>query len=286
MTNTTSNTVTAQDHNPILFIHGWDSNIVDWNVMITRFKNGGWSNTSLFAYNFNDPGNCSDQANINNANQIKQWVEDILETTGANKLDLVAHSMGGLSSRYYMKFLTDLDSINNYVSLGSPHHGKNGAPACGFSFDTPNDLLILLNEGDETPGGVLNDTLGDRIDPYLEITYNGTHIPGSISYTSIFSRDDNMVTPYNTSRLEGAINIIVSGLDHMGLITSPSGYELVKEAVDDPYVTTTTTTTATTTTTITTDTVNSTPETSSWFLSPLLMFVIFIVWIKRTKKVD
>jgi len=170
-------------------------------------------------------------------------VEDILNTTGADKIDLVSHSMGGLSSRYYVKFLAELDSIDDYVSLGSPHHG-DGDPLPGWCYNINNGmnpLLLMLNEGDETPGGVLNDTLGDRPDPYLEITFNSTHIPGNISYTSIYSRDDgtygffgdDSIIPINSFRLDGATNIVVDGPSHMELLDSLSVFELVKEAIDD-----------------------------------------------------
>ncbi len=178
---TVSSTVTTQD--PILFLHGMFGSKIVWDSMKTRFLEDGWPNTTLYAYTFDDPENCSAQANINNANQIKQWVSNILDTTGVGKIDLVAHSMGGLSRRYYVKFLADLDSIDEFVTLGSPHHGDADTfPGWCYNLNNGvNSLLMMLNEGDETPEGILNDTLGNRPDPFLEITYNGTHIPGNIS---------------------------------------------------------------------------------------------------------
>jgi hypothetical protein len=160
---------------------------------------------------------------------MPQWVDEILEETGAEKIDLVSHSMGGLSSRYYIKFLGGIDTVDDYVSLGSPHHG---CPLKGESFSYANILLLSLNEGDETPGGVLNDTMGDRVAPHSGINYNGTHIPGTISYTSICSLVDEYV-PFHSSKLHGAKNIRVDDLRHSQLCQDWSVYKLVRTAVDD-----------------------------------------------------
>ena len=164
------------------------------------FEADGWPKTTLYGYNFDDTANCSVQANINNANKIKQWVEDILNETEAEKIDFVVHSMGGLSSRYYIKFLGGIDRVDDYVSLGSSHHGHK-IDACRI--ENRSYFFYSLNEGDETPGGILNDTLGDRIDPISGVMYNSTHVLGTIKYTSIYSRDDELVS-YVSPPLDGA----------------------------------------------------------------------------------
>jgi triacylglycerol lipase len=209
--------------------------MMDWVTMKEWFKADGWPETALYAYNFDDRSNCSLQANINNANKIKQWVEDILNETGAKKIDLIGHSMGGLSSRYYLKFLGGLDTVDDYVSLGAGHHSVDGLGFGGICGRAGlNSLVKMLNEGDETPGGILDDTLGDRIDPIFGFIYNSTHVPGNISYTSIYSRDDESV-PYISSKLDGAQNLEVQGLTHSKLYQNESVYELVKAAVYDPH---------------------------------------------------
>ncbi len=275
--NTATDLVIEQKQNPILFIHGGGGDITNWEDMIERFKNDGWPNSSLFAYNFENSPICTAQQNIDNANMIKQWVGDILETTGANKIDIVAHSMGGLSSRYYIKYLADYNNIDDYVTLGSPHHGVD-LHNCVYSSDTPTSFMISLNEGDETPGGILNDVVGDKNDTILGVTYNGTHIPGNISYTSIYSSDDEYAIPsYNISYLDGALNVLVQGLSHMELVLSQVGYELVLEAVEDQYTSSTTTSTTTTTTTLTT-------TSQSTGMTYLAIFLGLILVIKLRKK--
>ncbi|MFW9777741.1 MAG: esterase/lipase family protein [Candidatus Heimdallarchaeota archaeon] len=248
---------TSSQHNPILFVHGWNRDSSDFALMTDWFKSAGWPTTVLYANNFDDSSNCSVQTNINNAKRIKQWVTDILAETGAEKIDIVGHSMGGLNSRYYIKFLGGIDYVDDYVSLGSPQHGENVA-TCGEQ--GVNDLAVILNEGDETPGGILNDTVGKRVDPFSEVIYNGTHIPGNISYTSIFSKADTI--PYVSPPLDGGNNVEVEDLTHFQLYQSEAVYEIIRDAVDDTTPSTTT-------------------NTTSWTFLPILTSLFPIIWIRR-----
>jgi triacylglycerol lipase len=248
----TNENVNMEEQNPILFLHCWTGDAQYWRWMKDWFLADGWSVSHLFAYTFDDHNNCSFQSNVNNAYMIKQWVSGILNTTGANKVDLVGHSMGGLSSRYYIKFLDGIDYIDDYVSLGTPQHGENKTE-CGKQ--GVNILSQYLNEGDETPGGILNDTIGERIDPIWGNRYNSTHIEGDINYTSIYSLSDSVV-PHISSPLDGAHNLNVNGVGHMMLDEDWSVYKLVRVAVNDLNSTflenpPSSITTATTTTTIT-----------------------------------
>ncbi len=277
--------------NPIIFVTGLGGTGENWNGVLDMFKTDGWPNSSLFAYDFADNLDCSDQGNINNANQIAGWVTNILSITGSNKVDMIAYSMGGISSRYYMKFLNGTHFVDDYVSIASPQHGSLGTASCDFYFDKPNVLIKMLNEGDETPGGILDDTVGDRYDGILNITYNGTHEPGNVNYTTIYSPDDNIVFPFNTSKLNGAINISLDGYLH-GQIDQAM-YRYIREAVYDwnDNMTTTTTTFLSSTTTkttptssTTTSTQDSTPSSSPGLNSIVLLFVLCMITILRKKK--
>ena len=105
---------------PILFIHGVNGNLHNWDIMIEHLKEDGWPDNYLFAYDFEDPKwGC----NRDNADTIAMWVQNILQTTGEPRIDLVAHSMGTLSSRYYVKNLGGHEVVNTYVTMGGQHHG-------------------------------------------------------------------------------------------------------------------------------------------------------------------
>ena len=219
----------AHTQNPILFLHGWTGSKYNWGAMINRFEAEGWINTTLFAFTFANSSHYSEEANIRNAKQIEEWVDQILNQTGAEKVDLIGHSMGGLSSRYYIKFLGGINKVDDFVCMGSPQHAITGASGV---FQPNNTFIFNLNEDDETPGGILNDTIGARVDPVSGVVYNSIHIPGNLSYTSIYSTGDT-ICPYITSPLDGAHNIELTGINHNDHLSDENVYELVKAAVYD-----------------------------------------------------
>ncbi|MHA1992764.1 MAG: lipase family alpha/beta hydrolase [Candidatus Hodarchaeales archaeon] len=222
------------NHNPILFLHGHTKSWSTWYKMMVWFKDEGWSNTTEFysgyAYDFHQPMNCTTQSIIVKANQVKEWVDDILTETGAEKIDIVGHSMGGHVGRYYVKFLDGFEKVDDFVTLGSPHHGFN------LNFDSfcgdRVQYFIDLNNGDETPRGNLNDTLGEKTDAVTGVKYNGSHIPGNINYTSIYSQADQWVEE-KSCLLDGANNVHIGNILHSDFQRNETVFKLVKAAVDD-----------------------------------------------------
>jgi triacylglycerol lipase len=203
--------------NPILFVHGWNGRASTWNTMMSQFRSDGYSSNLLYAYTFSSPGSSSSGSNARNARQIQGWVNTILSRTGASKVDLVSHSMGGLSTRYYVKVLDGRNKVDDYVSLGSPHHGTSLAYFIGGDMRPGSSLLDQLNSGDETPYGVRGDS--------------GTHVSGNINWVTVRSTSDSIVTPSSTASLDGAYNRVVSGTSHMGLVSSTTVYSYTRSAV-------------------------------------------------------
>ena len=106
----------AQD--PILFVHGYVESASLWNTMIANFEKDGYPKSYLSAYSYN-----TSQSNKVDAEEVKTKVEALLKSTGATKVDIVAHSMGSLNSRWYIKFLGGETKVDDWVSLGGPNHG-------------------------------------------------------------------------------------------------------------------------------------------------------------------
>lgn len=138
---------------PILFVHGWNASSSTWNTMVNRFQSDGFPVSLLFNWSYDHR-----QSNAVTAMEIEQKVFDILNQTGAEKVDIVVHSMGGLSSRYYLKFLNGTAYVDAWASLASPNHGTDFANLCWdtscFEMRIGSAFLDDLNAGDETPGAV------------------------------------------------------------------------------------------------------------------------------------
>lgn len=59
-----------------------------------------------------------------NALQIKQCILKIIEETHCEKVNLIAHSKGGLDARYLISALEMQDSVASLTTISTPHHGS------------------------------------------------------------------------------------------------------------------------------------------------------------------
>lgn len=199
-----SSPAAAAVHDPIVFVHGFSGSASNWNTMINRFKADGYTADELYAWNYN-----SYQSNTVIAAQLATYVEQVRSRTGAAKVDVVAHSMGGLNSRQYLKFHGGTNYVDDWASLGSPHHGTTWAYGC---ISTPcvemrpgSAFLSNLNAGDETPGAV--------------------------NYGSWYSPCDELIEPKTSPVLSGAKNTQTACLGHLALITDATVYTQVRDHV-------------------------------------------------------
>jgi triacylglycerol lipase len=192
----------AQD--PILFVHGYVESASLWNTMIANFEKDGYPKSYLSAYSYN-----TSQSNKIDAEEVKSKVEALLKNTGATKVDIVAHSMGSLNSRYYIKNLGGESKVDDWVSLGGPNHGTETANFC-FSAScvemrVGSTFLKELNATDETPGAV--------------------------SYGTWWSPCDEIINPDSSVALTGATNTKTACISHTALTTDSTVYAQVREFV-------------------------------------------------------
>ena len=59
-----------------------------------------------------------------NAVQLKEEVEAILAETGAEKVNLIAHSKGGLDAKYMIRELSMANKVASLTTLCTPHRGS------------------------------------------------------------------------------------------------------------------------------------------------------------------
>jgi triacylglycerol lipase len=197
---------TASAVEPILFVHGWNSSGTVWNTMIGRFQADGWTaaQTSNWSYN-------TAQSNVTTAGQVNTKVDQIRAATGAAKVDIISHSMGGLNTRYYLKNLGGAAEVDEWVSLGGPNHGTQTAYACFwntscFEMQPGSSFLNNLNATDETPGAV--------------------------NYGTWWSPCDNVINPDSSVSLIGATNTQTACLGHSDLYSDLTVYGQVRDFVD------------------------------------------------------
>jgi triacylglycerol lipase len=196
-----TDTARAEVGNPVVLVHGFTGSPSSMATLKANFEAQG---RQAFSIDYNT------ENNVTNASQLATFISNVKAQTGASKVDLVVHSMGGLSSRYYLKNLGGTAHVAEFVSLGSPHYGVLSACLLPTSFGgqmcTWSSFLSSLNSGDDTPG--------------------------SVFYTTIYSTGDSTV-PNSSSRLDGgACHKQVTGVSHSGLTTNAGVFAHVLTAVD------------------------------------------------------
>lgn len=156
-------------HDPIVFVHGYTGNATNWDTMVGRFRADGWTDAELTRKTYS-----STTSNKTVATAVAAEVDRVLAATGATKVDIVTHSMGGLSSRWFLKSLGGTAKVDDWVSLGGPNHGSGFAWFCGSTPCVemrPNSTFLRdLNATDETPGAVNYGTWASPCDELVSVS--------------------------------------------------------------------------------------------------------------------
>ncbi len=88
------------------------------NLIETLEANGYTKDQNLFPFGY-DWRN----SNIKSAEKLKEKINEVKEVCDCDKVDIVAHSMGGLVTRSYVQSLNFQDDVDQIVFLGTPHRG-------------------------------------------------------------------------------------------------------------------------------------------------------------------
>src|SRR2546425_2410987 len=145
------------------------------------------------------------------AEQLHTRIEEIRAATGAGRVVLVAHSMGGLVARAYLRRFGG-ERVAKLITIGAPHHGSMLA----WSF--PGCCL-----GQMRPGN-----------PWLADLNRDENKAAPVPLISIWSRHDSMVAPQASSVLGHAENIALVGIAHNALLGDRRVIEIVARGIVTP----------------------------------------------------
>lgn len=177
---------------PVVFVHGYTGSASNWVTAMSVFQLNGWSSSKLFAYEYNSYGN-----NVTNAQGLASFVSTVKSRTGASKVAIVNHSMGGLVSQYYLKVLGGNTSVSHLASIAGANHGTTFASAC----------LIYTTCQQMYPGS-----------SFISQITSGDETPGDTRYATWYSACDGVILPYTSTRLSGATNNLVACQTHIGFL--------------------------------------------------------------------
>lgn len=188
----------------IVFVHGISGSGSDWDEVVQHFVDDGWPADRLIARSYEDPKWGS---NTSNANQLALWVQE-LSARGAQHIAVVAHSMGGLSSRFYLQRLGGTSSVETFITLGTMHHGLLSPCLSPVHVKVWDELCVAGT--------------------FITSLNSAPATPGPTRWVSMFS-DSDMIVSTDSARLPDAQNIEFQKLGHEGLLKSDEVYQRLKE---------------------------------------------------------
>jgi triacylglycerol esterase/lipase EstA (alpha/beta hydrolase family) len=202
----------AQDRpGPVLLVPGYGGSTVSLQSLAGALSAAGRDATVVDL-----PGDGTGDLNVS-ADALGRAVAAARKRTGEQTVDVVGYSAGGLIARLWVAD-GHADVVRRVVTLGSPHHGTSLADLAGDvapgqcpvgcqQMASDSDLLAGLNREDETPTGP--------------------------TWVSIWTTQDETVTPPDSARLAGALNLPVQSVcadarvGHGGLPGDPLVQQMV-----------------------------------------------------------
>lgn len=142
---------------------------------------------------------------------------------GAPSVDVVGYSAGGVVTRLWVA-RGGADKVRRVVTLGSPLHGTQLA-AAGTAL-VPGACPLACQQ--LVPGSPLLRGVDAR------------PLPAGLPWLSLWTRDDQTVTPPDSARLSGAVNVPLQGIcpavrvSHSDLPSAPLVDGIVLAALDGP----------------------------------------------------
>lgn len=187
-----SGTDAGAARDPVVFVHGYLGHAEDWDEMIAALEASGWSGDELFAIQFGDTNDSIlDLASL----ELAPFVQQVLQSTGASRVDMVGHSLGGMVARTYVSKYGGGDTVRDLVFICAPLHGNNSA-CLTTSFGASSRQLCPAYAGQaDSVDSVQWDLNGDPDSADIDETPFGTDQGGGVSWSAIVYSADTIVMP-------------------------------------------------------------------------------------------
>lgn len=146
------------------------------------------------------------------AEQLREKVDEVYEACGRTRVILIAHSLGGLVSRFYLTKLEGSSFVKKVIYLATPHRGTKlwtfALGPCAAQMRPGSPFLLSLNAA--PPEAV------------------------RVPQISLYSDFDEMVIPAASAKLErgGGVNVPLAAVGHNAYLYSPKVYRRILEAVE------------------------------------------------------
>ncbi|MDY6780326.1 MAG: hypothetical protein SV760_07240 [Halobacteria archaeon] len=153
---------------PLLFIHGYMDVCYTpwWNSLEKSLDTLGFDTDRIRRVNLGKLPGTTVGSPRRYAEKVREEVERMYDDHG--EVSIVAHSMGGISSRLYLEKMGGNELVNSLTTLGTPHRGTYAAYVGFFSKGgrnlTPNSDLVEELEESKLAEGVRYNSVWGKLD--------------------------------------------------------------------------------------------------------------------------
>lgn len=243
---------TAEKPRPVVLLHGtWMNAYNGYAFMGQPIKDAG---LCTFTFNYGRsglveggglgsvlPGVMGTGYIQDSADQLAVFVDRVLAATGADEVDIVAHSQGGAMANWYTKFDGGAAKVKNLVTYGATHHGTSldGIGALGRAINNLGIDILGLIEIFVGHAGI-QQTIGS--DFVNQLNADGDTVAG-VDYTVVGTRYDEITNPYDLTFLKPGPGATVHNItlqegceqdvsDHLTMMYSPRALSIALRAID------------------------------------------------------
>lgn len=228
---------------PVILAHGLVMTRAFWQTLSPLLANNGYC---VFALTYGSQPGLPEIGGLRgideSAHELDSFIDVVLTATGATEVDLVGHSEGTVMPQYYLKRLGGAAKVNAYVAITPLYDGSKGWGIDEFIYGLTSLPLGIGNVFQQ----FIDDVCGACRDALYGSVFNAelyadgvVAIPG-VTYTTILTRYDEIVTPWTSGYLyaPNATNVVLQdGCDedlseHLSAAFTPRAMDVVLNALD------------------------------------------------------
>jgi triacylglycerol lipase len=211
----------AEHPYPVILVHGTFGDMtVSWNTVSPALRRRGFCVWAL------DYGNRGTGPIDRSADQLVAFIDMVRARTGAAKVSLIGHSQGGMLSRYVAVRRGRLGVVDDIIGLAPSSHGTT-QPLAG-----PAGLIGCVACREQRAGSAF----------MRKVNEPPPEAPGPAWYTTVSTKYDEVVTPYQSQALAGdhATNVVLQDtcptdpFEHVTVVGDPVALQWAINALERP----------------------------------------------------
>ncbi|MFJ4654579.1 esterase/lipase family protein [Nocardia sp. NPDC088792] len=233
---------TAHPH-PVVVLPGGDGTTADtatqWDTMLSTLRGAGYC-AFLFQGGIIN-GNRWTGDIPSAAQQVADFVTKVRQTTGADQVDIVAHSAGTLVSNYFLKVLSGAPSVADAVLLTPETRGCDGAGfLAAYGIKNPPITPVQVVAALPFLGTVLAAIAPDKANlvqmmpssPVYQSVFNGRVTQPGVRYSVLSTRNDELATPATVCTLLDEPGVNMNFYEDLFPGATPVGHSSLRSSPD------------------------------------------------------